>query len=242
MISTERLSYKIDQRLNKLSTLEHQQIPREDKVLALNEAQIKLIKLKVDGNNIYKLGLDGFKKRYQDLQFLVENPEDHELKLKLADSYMNKYITSIGNLTPKFMFYLDSYMIAEKGECKNRVIYCNTDLVKHSDIDTLLQNNNYKPSFEYQETICDISSDELHYYTDGTFKPISVYLSYIRYPKEMDLEGYVHFDGSNSTTVDCELEDYLEDELLDLTVQSLAMNTENVPQVQFTQQRLLNNE
>lgn len=242
MISTERLSYKIDQRLNKLSTLDHQSIPREDKVLALNEAQIKLIKLKVDGNNIYKLGLDGFKKRYQDLQFLVENAEDHKLSLTLGDKYMNKYISSIGNLTPKFMFYLESYMIANKDECKNRIIYCNTDLVKHTDIATLLQNSNYKPSFEYQETLCDISSDELHYYTDGTFTPINIYLSYIRYPKEMDLEGYIHFDGSNSSTVDCELEDYLEDELLDLTVQSLAMNTENQAAVQYTQQRLLNNE
>jgi hypothetical protein len=49
MIQIDSLLYKIDQKINKLSTNEHQQIQLEDKILALNEAQIKLIKQKVDG-------------------------------------------------------------------------------------------------------------------------------------------------------------------------------------------------
>lgn len=237
MILAERLSYRIDQIMNKLSTNEHQVIPREDKVLALNVAQNKLVKIKMGGNNPANIGLDGFKKRYQDLQFLVENSEDHPLTLEISDKNLNRWIANAELLSPKFMFYLDSYMIADKDACKDRIIYANGDLVKHSDITTLLQNSNYIPSFEYQETIVDISSDELHYYTDGTFTPKKVYLSYIRYPKEIDLEGYVHFDGTDSTNVDCELEDYLEDELLDLTVESLAMYTENQPAVQYSQMR-----
>lgn len=237
MILAEQLAYGIDQRLNKLSTNDHQVINREDKVLALRSGQIKLIKQKIGLANPYRIGLDGFKKRYQDLQFLVENPEDHKLKVTLSDKYLNKYITSIENEVPKFMFYLDSYMIADKGPCKNRIIYGNGDLVKHADITTLLQNTNYKPSFEYQEMIVDISADELHYYTDGTFTPKVVYLSYVRYPREIDLEGYVHFDGTDSTNVDCELEAYLEDELLDLTVEALAMNTENSSAAAYAKKR-----
>lgn len=244
MILAERLAYKLDQRLNKLSTNAHQQIPREDKVLAINEAQISLVKQKVDGNNLYKIGLDGFKKRYQDLQFLVENPEDHPLTLKLTDKYLHKYIASVNStsITPTFMFYLDSYMIADKEDCKNRVLYANGDLVKHADITTLLLNNNYKPSFEYQEIIVDISADELHYYTDGTFTPKKVYLSYIRYPREIDLTGYIKFDGTESTNVDCEFEEYMEDELLDLAVKCLAMYTENNSAVVYAEKRITNNE
>ena len=65
MIPVDSLLYKIDQRLNKLSTNDHQQIQLEDKILALNEAQIKLIKQKVDGFSVVSgLGLDAFKKRY----------------------------------------------------------------------------------------------------------------------------------------------------------------------------------
>ena len=72
MIPVDSLLYKIDQKLNKLSTNIHQQINLEDKILALNEAQIKLIKQKVDGFSVVSgMGLDAFKKRYEDLQSLV---------------------------------------------------------------------------------------------------------------------------------------------------------------------------
>lgn len=236
MILAEKLSYKLDQRLNKLSTNIHQQIPVEDKVLALNEAQIKLIKQKISTNNNFRLGLDANKKRYQDLQFLVENYEDHPLDLTESDTNLNKWIAFTEELDPKYMFYLDSYLLADKDSCKDRKVYTNPDLIKHADITILLNNSNYKPSFEFQETIVDISSDEIHIYTDGTFTPKTLYLSYIRYPKEIDLEGYIKFDGSDSTTENCELEDYLEDELLDLAVENLAQYTEN-PAAAFAKQR-----
>ena len=72
MIKVDSLLYKIDQRLNKLSSNSHQQIPLEDKILALNEAQIKLIKQKVSGiSTVSRAGRDSFKKRYDDLQGII---------------------------------------------------------------------------------------------------------------------------------------------------------------------------
>lgn len=237
MILVDSLLYGIDQRLNKLSSNSHQQIQLEDKIIALNINQTKLIKQKVDANNVYRLGLDAFKKRYQDLQFLVENFEDHPLVPKLTDKYLNKWIAQVGNITPKLMFYIDSYVLASKDKCKGEVIYTDADLVKHADITLLLENSNYKPSFEWRRTIVDISSDEIHIYTDGTFTPNKLYLSYIRYPKDIDKEGYVKFDGADSVNEDCELEAYLEDELLDLTVESLAMYTENAGAIETAKAR-----
>jgi hypothetical protein len=49
-------------------------------------------------------------------------------------------------------------------------------------------------------------------------------------------------DGLPSIDTDCELETYLEDELLDLTVQNLAMYTENSAAVQSAQFRIQTNE
>jgi hypothetical protein len=238
MIKVDSLLYKIDQRLNKLSTHEHQQIPLEDKILILNENQIRLIKQKLSIGNPYGLGLDSFKKRYQDLQFLIENFSDHKLDLSIKDKILHQYRADISTIVPKFMFYVDSYIIADKGKCKNKTLYSNLDLVKHADITVLLNNSNYKPSFEFRETLVDISVDEIHTYSDGTFTPKSLYLSYLRYPKEIDKEGYEKFDGSASLNQDCELEDYLEDELLDLTVESLSMSTENQFAAQSSQARL----
>ena len=116
MIPVDSLLYKIDQKLNKLSTNEHQQIPLEDKILALNEAQIKLIKQKVDGfSTTSGMGLDSFKKRYEDLQSLVVNYGDGELPLTLKDAGLNQWNANVHDLDPAYMFYVDSYLLASKG-------------------------------------------------------------------------------------------------------------------------------
>ena len=228
MIPVDSLLYKIDQRLNKLSANEHQQIQLEDKILALNEAQIKLIKQKIDGQNtISGLGLDAFKKRYEDLQSLVVAYNDGELPLHLKNPELNQWAANIHTLVPKYMFYIDSYVLASKGLCKDRKIWINRDLAKHGDLQYCLNNTHYRPSFEYQETFNFLSSDEISIFTDGTFIPSNIYISYMRYPVYMNKAGYIMLDGEPSYDQDCELETYLEDELLDLTVQNLAMYTEN---------------
>jgi hypothetical protein len=243
MIPVDSLLYKIDQRLNKLSTNEHQQIQLEDKILALNEAQIKLIKQKIDGISIVsQLGQDSFKKRYEDLQSLVMDYNHQPLKLELRDRNINQWTANIHTLSPKYMFYVDSYLLADKGRCKNRKIWINRDLAKHGDLQFILNNDHYKPSFEYQETFNILASDEISIFTDGTFNPVTLNIMYMRYPDYINKEGYIMLDGEPSFDQDCELEQYLEDELLDLTVQNLAMYTENQSAVQNAQFRIQTNE
>jgi hypothetical protein len=243
MIPVDSLLYKIDQKLNKLSSNQHQQINLEDKILALNEAQIKLIKQKVDGFSVVSgMGLDAFKKRYEDLQRLVVNYIDGPLDLTLKNKQLNQWSGDISELDPHYMFYIDSYVLANKGRCKDRKIFINKDLTKHGDLSLLLNNEHYKPSFEYQETFNFVSSDEISIFTDGTFTPTKIYISYMRYPQYIDKEGYIKLDGTDSVDSNCELEEYLEDELVDLTVQNLAMYTENAAAVQSAQFRIQTNE
>ena len=243
MIPVDSLLYKIDQKLNKLSTNEHQVVNLEDKILALNEAQIKLIKQKVDGfstNSGY--GMDAFKKRYEDLQSLVVTYNNQPLTLALKNAELNQWFANIHLLNPKYMFYVDSYVIADKGRCTDRKVWINRDLAKHGDLQFCLNNVHYKPSFEYQETFNFLSSDEISIFTDGTFTPKTINISYMRYPQYINKTGYIMLDGEPSYDQDCELETYLEDELLDLTVQNLAMYTENQSAVQSSIYRIQTNE
>ena len=243
MIPVDSLLYKIDQKLNKLSTNIHQQINLEDKILALNEAQIKLIKQKVDGFSVVSgMGLDAFKKRYEDLQSLVITYNHQPLDLTLKNAELNQWFANLHLLDPKYMFYIDAYVLADKGVCKDRKIWINRDLAKHGDLQFILNNDHYKPSFEYQETFNFLSTDEISVFTDGTFTPSKIYMSYMRYPVYINKSGYVMLDGEPSYDQDCELELYLEDELLDLTVQNLAMYTENAAAVQSAQFRIQTNE
>ena len=243
MIPVDSLLYKIDQKLNKLSTNVHQQINLEDKILALNEAQIKLIKQKVDGFSVVSgMGLDAFKKRYEDLQSLVITYNHQPLDLTLKNAELNQWFANLHLLVPKYMFYLDAYVLADKGVCKDRKIWINRDLAKHGDLQFILNNTHYKPSFEYQETFNFLSTDEISIFTDGTFTPSKIYMSYMRYPQYINKDGYIMLDGQPSFDQDCELELYLEDELLDLTVQNLAMYTENQSAVQNSVYRIQTNE
>lgn len=243
MIAVDRLLYKIDQRLNKLSSNSHQEIHLEDKILALNEAQILLVKQKVTGISVPSgMGMDAFKKRYQDLENLVLNYNHQKLTLTETNTKLNEYSAELSKLSPTYFLYLDGYFLADKGECKDREIWLNPDLVKHGGLQFLLTNEHFKPSFEYQESFPSVSSGYISVYSDGTFTPKELYLMYIKYPTKIDKAGYIDFDGEASKDVNCELAESLEDELLNLAVKHLAENTENLSAVQSAQSRILTQE
>ncbi len=233
MIPVEELTYGIDYKLNSLSNLKNRSIFLEDKILALNSARILLVKQKIGPNNNYTLGFDAFKKRYQDLENLVVPFNQKVLKPELEDENLNKWSATID--FPDYMFYVDSYVLADKGLCKSRKIRVNNDLTKHGDVQRFLADYNYVPSFEWKETFSTLSNGNLEIYTDGTFTPTGIYMSYLRYPKEIDSEGYERLDGKQSTNSDSDLNYYLKDELLNLAVIELAKITENIPAVQLTQ-------
>ena len=240
MIPVESLLYKFDQKLNKLGTLQHQTIAIENKLLAINEAQIKLIKTKIDPNNTLGLGFEAFKKRYEDLQVLVSSPKESIVPV-ITDSKLNKWIVDLTKISD-YMFYVDSYALATKNKCKNRIIYIDHDLTKHADVTLLLGNNQYKPSFEYQETFDTLANNQLEIYTDGTFEYTNVYITYLRYPKKVDIEGYTDLDGNDSVHQDCELPLFLEDEILNLAIMDVAMSIGDDRNVQYSQLRIKTDE
>lgn len=242
MISRDELVYETRMGMNKLNSSAHQDIPEENILIALNNAQTDLIKKKISGNNLYRMGLDGFKKRYQDLQFLIEYPDTKKYYPKIKNTALNRWELPLSDVKPKLMFYLDAYTVCSKAECKKRVVYGNGDLIAHSNITTILQNNNYKPSFEYQELIIDISNDKISFYTDGSFKIDEAYIGYIRYPKQIGSKDIIDFSGNDGVDQDCELEPYLKTELVDLAVHYLSIATSNEKILTLNKEKLNNNE
>lgn len=240
MISVKQLIYKTRLRLNKLATNDHQDIPVEDILFSANEQQIKLVKKKVSQNNIYQLGLDSFKKRYQDLQNLIVQSEEYLNPTKGKDTY-SFYKIDTSKLKHDWFFFIGITAMCTKGECKNRPLAI-TKLIDHADLQTMMNNTNYSPSFEYQETIALLSGNEIFIYTDGSFEVTKVYITYLKYPQKIDLEGYVDLEGNPSITQNSELDEFLEDELLDLIQLDLAINTENIPSLQGAEIKLKTNE
>lgn len=240
MIPVEELLYDIDLRLNKVGSNEHQNIGLEDKLVALNDAHINIIKTKFSENNIYKAGLDSFQKRYNDLEVLIE--KDKFLPITDDKSPLKSWSANLDLLKPEYMLGIpgSEYVLADKGSCKNHPLAITQ--IRHGDINKVLANSNTAPSFEYQDVPGTITGHKWQIFTDGTFTPKRLYLWYIRYPKKVDYEGYTHLDGKPSTTVNSEFPYFLKEEIVDIAVRSLALSTENQNAVQAAQIKIQTNE
>ena len=240
MIDVKELLYDIDLRLNKVGSNEHQNIGLEDKLIALNDAQVNLIKTKFSGNNLHKAGLDALQKIYNDLEMFVE--KEKFLPMTNDFSPLKSWSASLDLLKPDYMLGIpgSEYILADKGECKNNPLVINQ--VRHGDINTVLKNTNTAPSFEYQEVPGTITGHKWQIFTDGTFIPKKLYLWYVRYPVKVDFEGYIHLNGAPSTVVNSELPYYLKEEIVDIAVRSLALSTENQNAVQASQIKITTNE
>lgn len=240
MIPIIELMYDIDLKLNKIGSNEHQGIEIENKIIAINDAQVNLVKTKFSENNLYKGGLDSFQKRYNDLEMLIE--KDKYLPLTQDHNPLKSWSANLDLLKPQYMLGIpgSEYILADKGSCKDNTLVVNQ--VKHGDINSVLKNSNSAPSFEYQEVPGVISGHKWQVFTDGTFTPKRIHLWYVRYPRKVDFAGYYHFDGKASTTIDSELPYYLKEELIDIAVRALALSTENQNAVQASQIKIQTNE
>lgn len=225
MIPIQELLYLIDLKLNKVSSGVGQHIPPEDKILILNESQIRVLKKKINVNNIYQMGFDAFKSRYEDLQNLVVPQE--VVKVKKTDEVYDSYEADLSELSGDYFLPVEIIALCSKGGCTKRLVNI-PRVVKHVDLSLLIDNDDFKPSFEFQETIAVISSNKLLVYTDGTFTVDELRISYLRFPQKMDVEGYIHLTGDRpSSNKDCELPTHLQDELVSMAVAELAYITGN---------------
>lgn len=230
MIPVLNLLMDLDTKLNRLANLRGQFIPNETKIDLLNKAQIKLVLKKLGINNNYQLGMDSFTKRYQDLQILQVPYE--KMTLTATTSGPTGWQCPISGLSNQMIVPVDAYITATRGNCKDRILDV-IEIVKHADVRFKLISPHYKPSFKYQETLASISSDTIYVYGEDSvkatdkFTATGLYLSYLRYPVNVGLAGIINLDGSVQTTVNCELEAYLEDELAELAVEEIADATAN---------------
>jgi hypothetical protein len=242
MIPVLDLLFSFDTKANRLSNLRGQFIPNETKVDLLNKAQTKLILRKVDVNNVYQLGLDSFAKRYEDLQNLQIKYEKLSLTAAPGD-LLHSYTVPFSAMKYDMVIPITAYVLASKGNCKDRILDV-IDIMKHADIRMLLKSPHYQPSFKYQETLGEISEDTISIYSDpeNSFTVTDLYISYLRYPKDIDVAGYIHLNGTPSVNQDCELESYLEDELLDIAIAEYADATSNQELSQYSRVRAKENE
>lgn len=184
--------------LNKLDTSDNIDISPGEFVIIFNKVQ----------NDWFESKYKNVSSKYlSEIQNLVE--PDHSLKkLGEKDSYVEFEIPE------NFFNYISSYSLADKDNCKGRKIY-NRE-VKLANLNSYLQDEYNKPSFNYEETIITLGKDKVQVYKTD-FDVISTFCTYYRYPAQIDIAGYTKL-GVPSTTVDSDLTSRQVDEIIDLCV------------------------
>lgn len=131
--------------------------------------------------------------------------------------------------------HIGGYAICTKGSCSGRLL--NMDQVKNDSKRLVLFDENWRPDFDFEWFPITVGEDKLQaFYRD--FKITAAFIDYFRYPKDIDIAGYIRPDGTPSTTVDPELDDIYVNEIIDLVVADVSRIYQNNEKVQLDINRI----
>jgi hypothetical protein len=175
-------------------------------VSAFNENQIRRVSL------ILERKIDDSLREIQKL--LVKNEE-----ISLTSTDKEKAIFKL----PINYFEISSvYALGDKDKCKGKTLFLWE--IKDPNYNEVLSNEHLKPSFNYQEIPYIVGNDEITAFQDSTFNIKKAFLTYYKYPKNLDIAGYIKTDNTVSTDVPVELDDRFTNKVIAMTVEDFQRN------------------
>jgi len=224
---------KVRQRLNKLSSLDYDNIEDWAIIEAFNKGQVEWCRRNLHGNNLFKEGDDESKRRVDDLQILIE-----EVNLTLTDRGL--YYES-EDFPADYLEYKRVTAYGKNDCCNERkmVVY----LAEQDNVDALLRDEVKKPSFEWAETFATLSGNRVQIYTNDEFVITKSSFIYYRQPIRIEIAGVSNpYTGLVSAAdVLCEFKDDIVELFIDSAASIIAGDIESFNQMQRTNQAVEQN-
>lgn len=218
------LQLKIKQRLNKLASNDYDNIECWQIVEAFNKAQVEWVRRQLHGNNLFKEGDEGSKRRVDDLQILLT-------QIQLLGNNKKKFFES-KVLPNNYLQYkrVDAYAKSDCCPERGMTVY----LAEEANADQLLRDIYRQPSFEWAETFCTIMGNKVKVYTDNKFNLSDCSLTYYRQPRRIQILGCVdpYTQVASTQEVICEFKDDIVELLIDEAAGILAGDIESMNQFQ----------
>lgn len=209
-MTVEELIYTFGLKADKLDSKSFANISIAAKIYLLNEGQQSLINKRYGGlNTTYRAAFEEIQKRRDEFQRLIV--PDEVLKMTKVDDEI--YTADLLKTKKPYMFLLRTNFYGNKGECLERRL--KGILVQTDDLDVIIDSSLEKSSFEWGEVNFRLAEDKIRAITDLTFSLKRARIDYLRYPLNMDILGYEHFDGTASTTVQCELPVFMHGDIVE---------------------------
>lgn len=226
------LQIKVKQRLNKLASLDYDNIECWQVAEAVNKAQIEWTRRQLYGINLRKEGVEQSSGLVDDLQRLMIHD-----RLIMVD----KKLYYEGELPKNYLHYVRTDVFAKQECCPERrmTVY----EVEESNISIILSNNDKKPNFEWAETVSTLMDNKVRVYTNDEFHITECHLIYFRKPIEIQFKGCVNISTGILYTLDqeCEFNDDVAEIIVDAAVSILAGDIESSTQYQREQQNVQSN-
>lgn len=140
-------------------------------------------------------------KRNEDAIRYVQLLLEPNVKLEKVGS---KHTYDDFNLPEDFFDFASLHIHASNGSCKD--IEVKAWEVKIEDVEEKYNDEFQKPNLSYRDTFFHTADNKVLVYKKD-FEIQEAFLSYYRYPVQVDIEGYIHIDGSSSQSIDPELDD-----------------------------------
>lgn len=227
------LQIKIKQRLNKLASLDYDNIECWMVQEAFNKAQLEWVRRMVYGINTRKEGTEQSTGLIDDLRILLKSQD-----LKPVD----KKTFFEATLPADYLYYVRTDVYANSDCCPDKrkmVVY----EVEEANMGVLLTSDTKGPSFEWAETLSTLVGDKLRVYTNGEFNITDMGLLYYRLPQTVQFQGCVNPSTGTAYTAnqECEFKDDIAEILVDQAAAILAGDIESINQYQRASQEVEKN-
>lgn len=249
-MTIEELHYDLKYKLDKVDSLDTDNLLPAEIDWILNEAISLFVKQRYDRNNFKKLGFEGNQKRIDDLKTLViKSPTSSQPGIPVQQIGPNMYELILSNFNYDYLFLIRLSVKIKKTNCGEKII--SVEQSEHDDLNTILFNDPFrKPSFEWSripivfgrtDTTLD-DKGSIYLYTDSTFTIEEVYPEYLKEPNKVSIGNYQYLDGSIATKTECDLPKETHREIIDIAVNEISRIIDSPNFMQLKSQKLQINE
>lgn len=215
------IKLKVEERLNKLSSNDYDNIECWQIVEAFNKAQIEWVRRQLRGANLFRDGDENSRRRIDDIQRLLK-----VIPLSVNDKGI--YFES-NNILPDDYLEFKRVDAEATNECCSNKIPMSIYLAEEDNRSQLLRDEHKNPSYEWGETFCTLIANKLRIFTNGKFEIENVELTYYRFPIYVQFENCIdpYTTQISTQNIECEFKDDIIELLIDETVAILAGDLES---------------
>lgn len=187
----------------------------------LNEAELVVVRTRLNLNNFRQKGFEMDQKRIEDLSTLVVRPpEEGDLSLDYH-SDLNIYEFNFNDLKHKYLMYLRGTVEVVSDNCSSRaeVVQVQTDDIHDALEDPFFTSSGKQVLSNIGRSTTSIGTGSSLFFYPAVGDLLSnLRIEYLKYPRRVNLGTYTYIDGVQYPETNSELPEHLHSEVVDQAV------------------------